>query len=209
MRRSVLVLCFVVGYAGAQEVAPAIDVVTKGMRQRYEAIDNIVARFTQQVKMGFSKLEQKFSGTLTMKKPNRYRLEAEHQTLVTDGFTVWAYSPSSKQLLIDRYKENQNSISPEQFLVNLPSNYYASVLGTEENGALVILKLVPKDDRSFIKSVKLWVENGSWIVRKIQIVDVNDSENVYTISELKVNSDVKDASFTFTPPPGTDVVDLR
>lgn len=212
MMWSLLSLCVLVGQtAVAQEAMPGLNEVTEGMQKRYESVDNVVVDFTQQLKLGFSKIEQRFSGTLTMRKPNRYRVEAEHQTLVTDGFTVWAYSPSNKQVVIDRYKENQNSISPDRFLLNIPSDYYASVLGFEQGKEkkLIILKLVPKDDRSFIKSVKMWVEEDSWVVGKIQIIDVNDTENLYTINDLKFNSNLNNTLFTFIPPPGTEVVDLR
>ncbi|MBI3585901.1 MAG: outer membrane lipoprotein chaperone LolA [Ignavibacteriales bacterium] len=185
--------------------------ITEKMQKRYESIEDATARFSQHVKFGFSKIEQTFAGTLTMKKPKKYRVESEHQTLITDGSTVWAYSPVNKQVLVDRYKENQNSLSPEQFLLNLPSNYYATLLekDKESNQRFVLLKLVPKDDQSFVKSMKVWVEEGSWVVRKVEIVDVNDTETTYEIKEIKLNTHVKDSTFAFTPPSDTEVVDLR
>ncbi|MBI4428101.1 MAG: outer membrane lipoprotein chaperone LolA [Ignavibacteriales bacterium] len=190
---------------------PGVAEVTERMQRRYEMIDDATAQFTQHVKFGFSAIEQTFAGTLTMKKPNKYRIESEHQTLVTDGETVWAYSPVNSQVVVDRYKENRNSISPEQFILNLPENYYTTILATEKgkDGKLITLKLVPKDDRSFVRSVKIWVEEGSWTIRKVSVIDVNDTETTYSIKELKLNTNVKDNSFIFNAPTGTEVVDLR
>jgi outer membrane lipoprotein carrier protein len=197
--------------AGSELQDPTLANVTAGMKKRFDSMENAVATFTQEVRFGFSNIRQEFSGTLTMKKPNKYRIESEHQTLVTDGQTVWAYSPVNKQVVIDRYKENRNTISPEQFLINLPETYYAAVLGTEKSDrqTVAVLKLVPKDDASFIRSVKLWVESASWMVRKIQIEDVNETVTTYSIRELTLNASVGDALFQFSPPQGTDVVDLR
>lgn len=197
--------------AFGQQKEWTVKEITEKMQQRYESIEDATARFSQHVKFGFSKIEQTFAGTLTMKKPKKYRVESEHQTLITDGSTVWAYSPVNKQVLVDRYKENQNSLSPEQFLLNLPSNYYATLLekDNESNQRFVLLKLVPKDDQSFVKSMKVWVEEGSWVVRKVEIVDVNDTETTYEIKEVKLNTHVKDSTFAFTPPSNTEVVDLR
>jgi len=194
---------------GAQQLS--MNQVTENMQRRYEMIDNVVAGFSQQVKLGFSNIEQRFIGTLTMKKPKMYRVESEHQTLVTDGSTVWAYSPANKQVVIDKYKENQNSISPDQFLLNLPSEYYSTLLGRESEGtrSLLTVKLVPKDDRSFIRSVKLWVVEGTWDVRRIVIVDVNETETTYVIERLSLNTTINDTVFSFSPPPGTEIVDLR
>jgi len=194
---------------GAQQLS--MNQVTENMQRRYEMIDNVVAGFSQQVKLGFSNIEQRFIGTLTMKKPKMYRVESEHQTLVTDGSTVWAYSRANKQVVIDKYKENQNSISPDQFLLNLPSEYYSTLLGRESEGtrSLLTVKLVPKDDRSFIRSVKLWVVEGTWDVRRIVIVDVNETETTYVIERLSLNTTINDTVFSFSPPPGTEIVDLR
>jgi outer membrane lipoprotein carrier protein len=185
--------------------------ITDRLQKKFDSMQDATIRFTQHVKFGFSKIEQSTQGALTMKRPNKYRVELEHQTIVTNGSVVWSYSPANKQVLIDRYKENQNSLSPEQFLLNLPAQYYTTLLGKEkvENAETYVLKLVPKDDQSFIKSVKMWVEDGTWVVRKVQIIDVNDTETVYTVVELKINTRVNDALFTFTPPAGTEVVDLR
>lgn len=205
-----LVLCWIVVAVGQQREWTVRE-VTERIQRRYEAIHDATARFTQHVKFGFSQIEQDFDGAMTMKKPNKYRIESEHQTFVTDGSTVWAYSPVNKQVLIDRYKENENTLSPELFLLNLPTNYYSTILGGERSGEayLITLKLVPKDDQSFVKSMKLWVEEGSWVVRKVEMVDVNDTEKTYSVQDVKTNTNVKDSVFVFTPPPGTEVVDLR
>lgn len=212
MMKIFLSFVFMIGtfsHMRAQQLS--IQDITKNMQRRYEMIDNVVAKFTQQVKFGFSSLEQRFNGTLTMKKPKMYKVESEHQTLVTNGSTVWAYSPVNKQVVIDRYKENQNSISPDRFLLTLPSDYYSTLLGTESDSdkSLVTIKLVPKDDRSFVKSVKLWVVQGTWDVRKIMVVDVNETETTYVIDRLSLNATLNDTMFSFSPPPGTEIVDLR
>ena len=114
-------------------------------------------------------------------------------------------------MLVDRFKENESTLSPEKFLLNLPAQYYSTLLGKEkvDRTETNVLKLVPKDDQSFMKSVKVWVEDGTWIVRKVLVVDVNDTETQYVIKEIKLNTHVNDSLFSFTPPPGTEVVDLR
>jgi len=195
----------------AQEKELTVQYVTENLQRRYEMIDNATAQFEQHVRFGFSNIEQTFRGTLIMKKPNHYRIESEHQTIVTDGVTVWAYSTANNQVIIDKYKENSNSLSPEQFMLNLPANYYTSVLGLEKlsEGELILLKLVPKDDRSFVKSVKLSVEEHDWLVRKILILDVNETETTYTVKDVKLNTAIKEKTFVFETPEGAEVVDLR
>jgi chaperone LolA len=213
MKRTIAAMLafFCIAETAAQEKELTVKQVTDQLQHRYEMIDDAVVQFEQHVKFGFSNIEQNFSGTLKMKKPKHYRIESEHQSIVTDGITVWAYATANKQVIVDNYKENSNSISPEQFMLNLPANYYTSLLGYEKQstGNIVLLKLIPKDDRSFVKSVKISVEENGWLVRKIAILDVNETETTYTVKDIKLNTNIKDKTFTFETPEGAEVVDLR
>lgn len=197
--------------SSAQDEKLTVESVTSQMQKRFESLKDARASFTQRVKFGFSRIEQTFKGSLTLKKPNKYRIESDNQTIVTDGTTVWAYSPANRQVVIDHYKENQNSVSPDRFLIDLPETYYISLVGTEHVGSetLITLKLIPRDDRSFIKSVRISVVQSLWNVREIEIVDLNETETTYHITNLETNVGVEDSNFVFTPPSGTEIVDLR
>ena len=96
-------------------------------------------------------------------------------------------------------------------MLNLPANYYASLLGYENQstGNVILLKLVPKDDRSFVKSVKVFVEENTWMLRKIVILDVNETETTYAVKDMKLNTNIKEKTFTFEIPAGSEIVDLR
>jgi chaperone LolA len=194
-----------------QEKDWTVKQVTDQLQYRYEMIDDASVQFEQHVKFGYSNIEQNISGILKMKKPKHYRVESDQQTIVTDGKTVWAYSHANNQVIIDTYKENSNSISPEQFMLNLPANYYASLIGYEKQAAgnIILLKLVPKDDRSFVKSVKVFVEENTWMLRKIVVLDVNETETTYAVKDIKLNTNIKEKTFTFETPVGAEVVDLR
>ncbi|MGH2569461.1 MAG: outer membrane lipoprotein chaperone LolA [Bacteroidota bacterium] len=206
-----LALVLVVVAADGRQQEATVKNITDNVQRRYEAMRDATAKFTQHVKFSFSKIEQNFEGTLTMKKPNKYRIESEHQTFVTDGSVVWSYSPVNKQVLVDRFKENQSTLSPDKLLLNLPAQYYTTLLGKEnvDRAETFVLKLVPKDDQAFIRSVKVWVEDGTWVVRRVLVVDVNETETQYMLKEIKLNTHVNDSLFSFSPPPGTEVVDLR
>jgi outer membrane lipoprotein carrier protein len=212
MRRLwVILLLMNSALAFGQQHEYTVKEITDKLQKKYDSLQDATAHFTQHVKFGFSKIEQNFAGTFRMKRPNKYRVETEYQTLVTDGTTVWSYSPVNKQVLIDRYKETADSFAPEQFLLNLPANYYATMVQQEKkaDATWVVLKLVPKDDQSFIKSMKVWVEEGAWVVRKVEMLDVNDTEKTYNVQDIKMNTGLGNGTFTFAAPAGTEVVDLR
>ncbi len=211
MLRLVIPLIVVLVSVDARQRTLSVQKVTDRMQRRYETMRDATATFTQHVKFGFSNVERMFTGSLTMKKPRKYRIESEYQTLVTDGSTVWAYSPVNRQVLIDRYKENEFTLTPDQFFQNLPARYTTTLVGMERlDGVRThVLRLVPKDERAFITSMRVWVEDGAWTIRKVVAVDINQTETTYTISSVKFNSGVSDFVFSFQPPDGVDVVDLR
>ncbi|MBN1398053.1 MAG: outer membrane lipoprotein chaperone LolA [Bacteroidetes bacterium] len=204
-------IIFITACSVAQEKELTVSWVTENLQHRYEMIDDACVQFEQHVKFGFSSAEQDVSGTLMVKKPNRYRIETENQTIVTNGTTVWMYSKNNNQVMIDKYKENGNLLSPEKFMLNLPADYNITIVGSENSpqGLLIHLKLIPKDDRSFLKYVNLTVEEQGWMLRKITILDINETETTYKVKEIKLNTNLKDKTFVFDAPERVDVVDLR
>ena len=156
-------------------------------------------------------LEQSASGTLFLKKGNRYRLEVEGRTIVTDGSTVWSYSPLMNQVIIDQFNSDERMWSPEKILTGAPGDFLASVLGTDKirGSDLLVLKLVPKNDESFISAVKLWIDGSTWLVKRAEVVDFNGKRTEYEITDVKINTGLEDRWFTYEIPRGVDVVDLR
>src|SRR5690242_20263554 len=90
----------------------------KQMEKKYDAIKDATVMFKQDVSYGVTKSEQSFKGKLFMKKGNKYRIELEDQMIVTDGKSVWSWTKSNHQVVIDAYKEDPRSFSPDKVLVN-------------------------------------------------------------------------------------------
>lgn len=196
----------------AQDTSPTQ--VLDEVQKKYSSVNDAQAKFSQKVSFKYAKIEQSFTGTVKMKKGNRYRIESQQQTLVTDGKTVWLYTPSTKQVLIDAYKNDPHTFSPDRFLLGLPKNFQATLLSEDAKsvGADYVLKLAPKansESTKLFKSLKVWVAEKDWSVRKIEYIDLNDTRTVYTLSGLQFDDGVPDDVFHFTPPANTEVVDLR
>ena len=79
------------------------DIISK-VQKKYDSIRDVSVVFVQDVQFGVTKAEQSFSGKLLMKKGNKYRIEMEQQTIVTDGKSVWSLNKVNNQLLIDNFK---------------------------------------------------------------------------------------------------------
>lgn len=185
-------------------------ILTK-LQKRYDGIKDATITFKQDVIFGVTKSEQSFAGTLLMKKGNRYRIELEDQVIATDGLSVWSYSKSSNQVLIDKYRDNPRSLSPDKLLVNIPEDYTVTILGKEKFGKkeTVILKMIPNDKVSNLKWIKVWVDESDYLMYKVQVFDVSENLMTYTVENIKINSGLADTQFQFSIPSDAEVIDLR
>jgi chaperone LolA len=185
--------------------------ILSNLQKKYESLQDVTIHFSQQVVFGVTQNEQSFKGTLVVKKGNKYRIELESQTIVTDGKSVWSYSIANNQVLIDKYKEDPKSISPDKVLVNVPERYATTFIVKEKKGEqeLSVLKLIPKEKSSSIQWMKVWVDTDEWIMKKVQLQDISDNLTTYTIEEIKYNTGVSDSQFQLETPKGAQVIDLR
>ncbi len=205
-----LMLVLIIPFSNICVAENAQEMLEK-VKKKYDSIKDAELKFSQQVKFELSKREQNVRGTLLIKKQNKYRVETEGHLIVTDGSTVWSYSQQNKQVLIDKFKLDEGALTPEKILSTGPKDYYASVLGTEKVGKTEtqMLKLVPKDDDSMVQTMTLWVDESTWLIMKVEIVDVNGKQTVYTVNTIKVNIGIPDSRFTYQIPSGVEAVDLR
>lgn len=199
--------------AAVSAPAPADDAedVLARVRKKYESVTDATVKFSQETRFALAGINQRVDGKLQLKKTNKYRVELEGQTIVTDGQTVWSYAVATNQVLIDRFKLNERLLSPERLLTTAPDEYASRVLGNERIGstATVVLLLTPRGESSSVKSLKLWVDEGTFLVKQVVLVDVNGRETQYTVRDIDINTGLDDGRFVFDVPEGVEVVDLR
>jgi outer membrane lipoprotein carrier protein len=167
--------------------------------------------FSRLESLSIAKSEQKIRGTLLTKKPNKYRVELSDRTIVTDGVTVWSYTPANNQVIVNTFKLDDNALTPDKVLAAAPNDYKASFVSEEKSGRATIhvMKLVPRDEASLIETMKLWVDGSTWLIKKVEILDVNGKKILYQVNDIKINTGLADSRFTYEVPKGVETVDLR
>lgn len=206
-----LVVFFIFSGISVYAANPTASEIIEKVQAKYKKTNTAIAKYTQTVQFKLTKMEQSYDGILFLKKEKKYRIETDQQIIMTDGITSWAYSPKTNQVVIDNYKEDKNSISPEKFLTEYPNDYYSNLIGTANinNQDTYEMKLTPKESRSFIKSLKVWVDSKEWFIRKIEIIDMNDNTTVYTVKNIQANVEIGNDKFQFKPTSEIQVIDLR
>ncbi len=193
--------------AFAQTALTADEIAAK-VQAKYSSQKDVSANFTQTAQFRFAKTEQRQTGSVKIKKGNKFCVETSQQILTTDGKTIWMYTPANLQVIISAYKKNSGTFSVDQFLYGLPKDFNAeidTVLKSE-----VILKLTPKS--ATIKSISLlraWIDLSEWTIRKIEYIDANKTKTTVELSDIRFNSGFPESEFIFIPPEGTTIVDTR
>jgi chaperone LolA len=177
--------------------------IIKKVQSNYKGIKDAKASFSHSGKKNSE------SGTIYIQKENKYRIETKGQVLVTDGVTSWSYSIKKKQVIVDNYKDDGNTFSPNKFLFNYPENFYSDLDGSETISGMdcYLLKLSPRS-KGNVKSAKIWVDKEENLIRKITIVS-KEGTDTYLLKKISLDSGVSSSKFTFSPPSDVEVIDLR
>lgn len=201
------VIAFLIFFVKINYAQDAQEII-KSVQSKYNNIKDAQASFSQTIRYN-SGSTQSSSGTIFIQKEEKYRIESKNEIIVTDGVTSWSYYKKKKQVVIDNYKNDGNTFSPNKFLFSYPENFYSDLDGTEVISGVecYLLKLSPRHKGS-VKSAKIWVDKEQNLIRKISI-NSSESSSTYTLKKINLDAGISSSKFTFSPPEGVEVIDLR
>lgn len=201
-------ILFFAGYCFGQALSP--EKVMENVQSKYSQMNDVSADFIQTVKMRYKQSGQTISGSIQLKKGDQYRIVTEQQSIVTDGKKVWMYSPASKQVIVDVFKQNRRQFSPDKFLTGLPKDFSISKLDT--SSGFLKLSLQPSKDAalsSMMTDLTVWVKNGTWLVEKIEYSDKNKTTTAISLSNIRFNKGISDSLFRFEITTEMKVIDVN
>ena len=172
----------------------------KSVQSKYNSINTLTVNFAKS-----SGSKEDFSGKLYLKKENKLRIELKNNTIISDGETFWNYNKKENKVIINNYdSEEPTELSLNNFIQVYPSK---SNVTSGEEGNYKTLTLEPKTSDLNFNQAKLYINNDN-LVEKVQI-DSNSGESTITLSGYKLNQDIPDSEFTYSPAKGIKVIDLR
>jgi outer membrane lipoprotein carrier protein len=208
----------------AQSPAPAppppsakldVKAVVAEVQKRYDAAGDFRARFTQTLTSPALGRKTSSAGEVTFKKPGRMRWDYEKpdkSSYVTDGGGVlWLYEPEDKQAFKQKLETSQLPAALS-FLTGkgkLANEFDITAAGKTSYGVAGdhVLSLSPKTPQAQVKTIVFVVDPRTFDVRESVITDAQGNVNDLVFSDIRVNTKIPDATFKFTPPAGTRVID--
>ncbi|MCK4894031.1 MAG: outer membrane lipoprotein carrier protein LolA [Calditrichia bacterium] len=205
---SLFLLVFIISNLYAENV----DKIIKNVQKKYSKVQLLYVDFKQVNRFQLTKIENEVYGTIWIAQDNKFRLETEDQTMVSNGEKFWRYNKLENQVLIDYAKKSQQDIFLNNFLFQISDYYDSQILNEEKKGKNKIfeIKLTPKTpEENYFRYIKVWINDGSWILNKVLYVDFNDNEVEYLIEKMDLERSLTKNLFEFQSPEGSEVVDLR
>lgn len=152
---------------------------------------------------------QATGGLIYLKQSSKYRLESPDEMVISDGKVVWTYSIGEKQVTKQNLKPGQE-FDFLSFLKDIESTY-KSGLGVPEkverfNCQKVIL--TPKEEGTDFEELTLWVDSKNYLVRKMEMKDLQKSKTTFWFANLRINSRLADSLFDFKIPDKVELIDL-
>jgi outer membrane lipoprotein carrier protein len=206
------------GAAGAgerTEAAPSLREVVERVQATCSQVQDLTARFQQTATNRTLGQVQEASGLFFLKRPGKMRWEyqkPEPRLFVTDGKTLWVYSPADKQAVAQELTEALPSRLPLGFLAGdcqLSREFELSSVehaGTRAAAGVKLLDLKPKKPEAGIARLLLEINLTHYTVEKTTLFDAYGNTTVIALSNLKLNPGVNDQQFQFTPPAGVTVL---
>lgn len=187
-------------------LAQSADEVLAALRAKYDTMTTLRASFNQTTSSTYLDETEHFQGAIVLQ-GDSYRIEMPAQTIVTDTQITWVYNKSENQVLLSDYFDDETTFSLSQFLKEFDTAY--SVEAFESENSVSILTLEPTDPFSSFQSVTIRVRSRDSLVTRLDIIDVNDVEMKFELSDIEFNPNLPDGSFVFLTPEGVEEVDLR
>ncbi len=200
---------FAWGVPAAEAQGGDAGAVMKRVKTRLDGLSSLSCSFRRVQEWKEMGRTQRIEGTLKLRKPGRLRVEYPAQTIVSDGRTAWTYSPKNNQVTVTAAGKGEDAYPTPQTIFRRYSARKAELAGKERlaGGDADIVRLVPgsADDAD----VTVWIDRALNFpvktVEKMPNGDIATSE----LTGVVINGKIPDSVFTFTPPAGAEVVDMR
>lgn len=218
MTRRALLLgatALLLGWAPAsaqQRPSPTARSLMESAAGRYDTVASVCADFVQTLSVPLLGEERSGRGRLCQAQPNRFAMrftEPAGDAVVVDGTWVWVYYPSMDPKQVLRFPMAQSPGSFDfhrEFLQDFATKYDLTLEGSEQvTGRLAYrIRLVPKTAASY-QSAVVWVE-ADGVLRQVRVEEENGSVRTVTLDRVVMGAQPPAGWFTFTPPPGAQVV---
>jgi len=201
------------GRAPAAQQRTAAELAAS-LQKKYAGVRDFSADFVQTYRGGVLNRQLKDTGRVMVRKPGKMRWEyktPEEKLFVSDGTSIYWYTPQDKHVEIRRVPADDEASTPALFLAgkgDITRDFIPSIVERPAGQAegTQALKMVPRTPQAEYDWLIIVVEPSTLSLRGLVTGDSQGGTSSFTFVNLKENIGLTDKLFTFTPPRGVEVV---
>ena len=180
------------------------------MEAKVDSLSDFSTRFVQRISYSLSGKRKSFEGKLYLKRPGKFRMETKDYAFVSDSQTLWVFSARNQQVTIYQADSAPSSLNPYSILLDFRKEFDLDTLMLlgGPGRKRIYLQLHPKDE-GYIKLLEIWCDGGDLLPRRVRWVDNADNLVDFNFQEIGFDQGISDSLFSYSPPKGIEVVDMR
>lgn len=188
--------------------------VSRAVQQTYDSMQSMQAQFEQtSAVQGMEHRGEYAKGTVIIQKPAQIRwdyVQPQYKVLVSDGVDISFYVRDDNQMFISPASDYLQEDITYRFFTG-GANILIDFKVEEAEGSLqqegqYCLKLTPQRESGQVNHLYLWVDQESYQLQHIQLVDHLNTRIDFRFSEIVMNKVYPDSIFVFSPPKGTELI---
>ncbi len=186
--------------------------VVRGLQAWLDGTRDLACRFEQSLVSGALGPGVPESGTLYLLRPGKARwdyADPEPKTAILDGENTRVYLPEDHQMIRGRLPAE--SAAFHAFLTGasrVDDLFVASVVAPPRGqGNGIRLRLVPRRESDTFEALLLELDPSSFAIEAAEVADGAGNVIRYRFHELRRNRGVREETFHFQPPPGTEIIE--
>jgi chaperone LolA len=185
----------------------------------YANIKTAKASFEQTINNPLLGSALKSKGDFEQQRPNRFAFrftDPKGDVIICDGRYVWVYLPTSSPGRVNRAVCGGAGAAGSldligEFFTNPRDRYTIGDGGAATVGEkrAHVVQLTPRSkDADFVRA-KVWIDPATGSLLQFEAVEPNGLTRLVRITSFTPNAPVSTSAFTFTPPKGVKVVDIK
>jgi len=192
-----------------------VDQILDHVENRYTH-SKFTADFIQKSTIKAMDITDQATGKVYIKYPGMMRWEyqkPDRQIIITDADQLWIYRPEDHQVLTGKaptfFRDGKGAsflsdirLIRQKFDISLEQDQMA------EGDPFYHLKLIPREKTMDISEIRLMVSGQSYNVVQVVTLNFYGDETRIDLINFTFGADLDDSLFSFTVPPGTDVLQI-
>lgn len=202
-------------YPAAEKVVPSVPsnlpAELIAIEKKYLDAKTLEADFIQKDDIKLTSSKKESSGVLMIRHPNQFRwetLKPDKNLLVSDGKRFWFYTPPFEAGERGQVIERKTSEVQSELANALLSGAFSKIHGLEvKKLSATRFRLIPADGvAGTVKSTEIEIDLKKNVIEKLYLEHTGGNKTEISLLNVKLAEKMNDAFFTFTTPPGTDVI---